>query len=138
MISSKGGIGGFLIDATCVRKKKKSDHILIHCSKTHLLWWLVFALFGIQWVTHSSIREVLLSWHETFVGKKRKKAWKVAPLCLFWTLWRERNRRAFHNYESIDQAIKNYFLHLFWDWVRLSIEDGSLSLLDFVDWVGSC
>lgn len=55
---------------------------------------------------HSSIREVLLSWHETFVGKKRKKAWKVAPLRLFWTLWRERNRRAFHNYESIDQAIK--------------------------------
>ena len=46
---------------------------------------------------HSSGREVLLSWHGTFVGKKRKKAWKVASLFLFWTLWQERNRRAFDN-----------------------------------------
>ena len=31
----------------------------------------------------------------------------------------------------------NSFLYLFWDWVRLYIEGGSLSFLDFVDWVGS-
>ena len=86
---------------------------------------------------HSSVRVVLLSWHGTFVGKKRKKAWKVAPLCPFWTFWWERNRRAFYNYESMDQVIKNSFLYLFWDWARLYIEDGSLSLLDFVNWVGS-
>ena len=73
----------------------------------------------------------------TFVGKKRKKAWKVALLCLFWTLWWEKNRRALDNYESMDQAIKNSFLYLFWDWVQLYIEDGSLSLLDFLDWVDS-
>ena len=62
-----------------------------------------------------SIREVFLSWHGSFVGKKRKKAWKAAPLCMFWVLWRERNRRAFNNFESMDQTIKNSFLYLFWD-----------------------
>ena len=33
-----------------------------------------------------SIKTMLLSWHNCFVGKKRKKAWNVAPLCLFWTI----------------------------------------------------
>ena len=59
-----------------------------------------------------------MSWHGSFVGKKRNKAWKVAPLCMLWALWRERNRRVFDNYESTNQAI-NFFLYLFWDWVRL-------------------
>ena len=50
-----------------------------------------------------------MSWHGSFVGKKRNKAWKVAPLCIFWALWRERNKRVFDNYESTIQAIKFFF-----------------------------
>ena len=87
--------------------------------------------------TFSTTFEIMIPCGGTFVGKKRKKAWKVALLCLFWTLWWEKNRRALDNYESMDQAIKNSFLYLFWDWVQLYIEDGSLSLLDFLDWVDS-
>ena len=87
--------------------------------------------------TFSTTFEIMIPCGGTFDGKKRKKAWKVALLCLFWTLWWEKNRRALDNYESMDQAIKNSFLYLFWDWVQLYIEDGSLSLLDFLDWVDS-
>ena len=67
----------------CKEEEETSDHILIHCSKARLLWQLIFALFGIQWVLSCSIREVLLSWHGSFVGKKGKKAWKATPLCIF-------------------------------------------------------
>ena len=31
----------------------------------------------------SSVRETLLSWNEPFVGKKRKKVWRMGPLCIF-------------------------------------------------------
>ena len=86
---------------------------------------------------HSSVKEFLLSWGGSCVGKKRKKAWEVAPLCLFWSIWRERNRRAFENCESLDQTIKSSFLYNFWDWVTLYIGDGSMLLLDFVNWLGS-
>ena len=86
---------------------------------------------------HSSMRGVLFSWGDSLVGKKSKKAWKVAPLYLFWSIWRERNRRAFENCESLDETIKSSFLYLFWDWIRLHIRDESMSLLDFVDWLGS-
>ena len=69
----------------------------------------------------------------SFVGKKGKKIWKVVLLYLFWTIWREGNKRTFNNYESLDQTIINSFLYLFLNWVSLYIEDGSLLLLDFVD-----
>ena len=65
------------------------------------------------------VRGVLVSWAGSFIGKKRKKAWKVAPLCLFWSVWRERNRRIFESCESLDQTIQSSFLHIFWDWIRL-------------------
>ena len=95
----------------CKEEEETCDHILIHCLKARLLWNLIFALFGIQWVLSCSIREVLLNWHGSFVGKKRKKARKVTPLCMFWALWRERNKKAFDNFESTNQTIKNSFLY---------------------------
>ena len=31
--------------------------------------------------------------------KEMEKVWEATPLCLFWTLWKERNRRSFDNEE---------------------------------------
>ena len=59
------------------------DHLLVHCSKAHMLWDLLLAIFGINCVFPSSARGTLLSWRGSFVGKRRKKAWMVAPLCIF-------------------------------------------------------
>ena len=119
----------------CKEEEDTSVHILLHCPKARILWQLIFALFGVHWVMHSLVRGLLLSWGGFPVGRKRKKAWKVAPLCLFWSVWRERNRRAFENCECSYHSLKSYFLYLFWDWVRLYIGEGSLSMLDFVDWL---
>ena len=56
------------------KEEETSDYILIHCSKARLLWQLIFAFFGIQWVMHSLVREVLLIWYKSFVGKRQKKS----------------------------------------------------------------
>ena len=112
-------------------------HILLHCMKASILWQLDFALFYVQWVMLSSMRGVLLSWNDFSVGNKRKKAWKVVPLCIFWSIWRERNRRAFEDRENLDQTIKFFFLYLFWDWIGVYMGDCVTSLIDFVDWLGS-
>ena len=42
-----------------------------------------------------SVRDTLLGWHGFNMGKKRRKMWKAVPLCLFWAIWKERNRIAF-------------------------------------------
>ena len=83
----------------CKEKEEISDHLILFCKRTTMLWSLIFSLFGVQWVLHSSIKRNLLGWHSTFVGKRREKAWRAAPLCLMWTLWKERNKRAFNDIE---------------------------------------
>ena len=74
------------------KKEETSDHILLHCPKARILWQLSFALFSVQWVMHTSVRGLLLGWGGFFVGRKKKKTWNVVPLCLFWTIRKERNR----------------------------------------------
>ncbi|RVW75334.1 Isoamylase 1, chloroplastic [Vitis vinifera] len=36
----------------------------------------------------ASVRETLLGWDGSFVGKKRREVWRVGPLCIFWTVWK--------------------------------------------------
>ena len=67
----------------CLEKEETIDYLLLHCSKTKVLWDLLFNLFRVSWVLPSSVRETFLSWHGSFVGKKRKKVWKAAPLYIF-------------------------------------------------------
>ena len=57
----------------CLEEEETIDHLLLHCSKTRALWELLFTLFGVPWVLPSLVRETLLSWHGSFVGKKRKE-----------------------------------------------------------------
>ena len=34
----------------------------------------------------------------------------MAPLWIFWIVWKERNQKAFDNEEHLDQALKSSFL----------------------------
>ena len=121
----------------CKYKEKTTDHLLLFCEKARMLWLLIFSLFGVQWVMHSSVKRNLLGWYGSFVGKKREKAWKTAPLCLMWTIWKERNRRAFDDVERNDQDLKSIFLYTFVNWARVYIKDHTLSLFDFVNWLAT-
>ena len=95
----------------CKQEEETNDHLFLVCIKVRMLWNVIFALFGVHWVLHSSMKGNLLGWHGSFVGKRREKAWKAAHLCLMWTLWKERNVRAFNDVERSDQAIKYSFLY---------------------------
>lgn len=117
----------------CCKEKESVDHILIHSDKKWVVWHLLFSLFGVSWVLTSSVGETLLSWHGSFMSRKRKKVWQVAHLCLFWTMWKERNNRAFDNEEHLDQGIKVAFLSNLWVWGNLYIPFGPSSIVDFVD-----
>ena len=121
----------------CKNEEESIDHLLLFCEKARMLWYLTFSLFGVQWVMHSSVKRNLLGWYGSFVGKKREKAWKTAPLCLMWTIWKERNRRAFDDVERNDQDIKSIFLYTFVNWARVYIKDHTLSLFDFVNWLAT-
>ena len=56
-------------------------------------------------------------------------------LCLFWTVWCERNRRAYKNQEAVVHRIKLNFLYNPWAWSFVFLVKGPSSIVDFVDWL---
>ena len=113
------------------------DHLLFHCVKTRALWEMFFSLFRVLWVVLSSVRETLLSWNGSFVGKKCKKVWRMGPFCIFWTVWKARNIHTFEDDVLSIQRLKGSFVYLLWSETNLFIKDGSSMLINFIDWVGS-
>ena len=81
------------------------------------------------------MKDVLLSWHGSFVGRLKRKVWYAAPFCLFWIVWREWNRRAFENKETLVHGIKMNFLYNHWAWTLVFWFQGPSSIVDFVDWL---
>ena len=71
------------------------------------------------------------------MGKKRKTMWQAGPLCLFWAIWKARNRIALEDSVLSIQRLKASFVYLLWSETKLWIKDGPSTLIDFVDWVGS-
>lgn len=58
-------------------KKESVDHLLLHCTKTGILWQIVLSLFRLLCVI------TLFKGDGSFVRKMRKKAWKADPLSIF-------------------------------------------------------
>ena len=79
----------------CQDNEESIDHLLLHCEKTREVWNMFFTLLGVCWVFTSSVRETLVGWDGAWVGKQRRTVWKMAPLCLFWSVWKVRNSIAF-------------------------------------------
>ena len=69
--------------------------------------------------------------------KAHKKAWKVAPLCIFWTVWKERNLLVFDNTTISIHRVKSSFVYNLWSWSRAFIDMRPISLVSFIDWLGS-
>ena len=85
----------------------------------------------------SSVRETLLRWNESFMGKKHKKVWRVSPLRIFWTVRKARNKIAFEGDMLSIQRIKGSFAYLLCSETKIFIKDSPSTLIDFIDWVDS-
>ena len=81
----------------CGRTEESVHHILLHCSVVNSLWEIILSLVGVSWAFPKTVKEALLSWRGSFLGKKRMKILKSVPLCIFWTVWNERNHIAFRD-----------------------------------------
>ncbi|KAL6342769.1 hypothetical protein AAG906_016603 [Vitis piasezkii] len=83
-----------------------------------ILTLVALSLFGVAWALSFSVKETLLRWHGSFVVKAHKKAWKVALLCIFWTVWKERNLLVFDNTTISIHRVKSSFVYNLWSWFR--------------------
>ena len=51
--------------------------------------------------------------------KKDAKLWRAVPLCLFWAIWKERNRVVFDDEAFSKSRLKSCFLFSFSSWAGL-------------------
>lgn len=110
------GVGGFLRKGSHLRpidekrvhlsnqcplyhlREEMTDHLLLfHCTKTRVLWDLLFSLFGVFWVLPMSVKDTLLGWKGSFLDKDTRRIWKAGSLCIFWTVWKARNDIVFRD-----------------------------------------
>ena len=62
---------------------KSIDDSLLQRAKSRVLSQSLFSLLAWFGCSLSTIQETLSSWHGAFVGRKQKKVWRAAPLCIF-------------------------------------------------------
>ena len=58
----------------CDEGEETVDHLLVHCPMARAVWKLLLVIFRVSWVFPHTVRETLLSWQASFMGKNGKKA----------------------------------------------------------------
>jgi hypothetical protein len=104
----------------CCCEGETIGHLLLHCSKAMGLWSYVFRSFGILWVMPKDLTDLLFGWHN-WLGKAHSRIWNLIPSCLFWTIWRERNRRVFDDVECTDFQLLEFFSNSLFDWLQYGV-----------------
>ena len=65
------------------------------------------------------IKDWFFGWNNFRIKKSERKAWRVAPFCLFWAILKERNRVVFENEEFSLNRLRSTFVYSIcsWAWV---------------------
>jgi len=108
----KGGNRCFM----CKGDFESTNHLLLHCQFARVLWNLAFSGLDISWVAFDSIRNHLLAFEgflDRKVKKKKEVAAKVLPHVIFWSIWREQNRRVFESIETRKHLKDNFIKILY-------------------------
>jgi hypothetical protein len=116
----------------CRRDGETTNHLLIHCEVASGLWSFVFRKFGILWVLPGCVRDLFFGWYNG-LGKLHSKIWNMVPLCLLWTLWRERNSRIFENSERTKSQLLELFSNTLYDWAVAWGYSRCDSVISFLD-----
>ena len=112
------------------------DHLLLHCNLVSHLWRFILRFFGIQWVLAEKVVDSLFRWRNRF-GKHMSGVWNLVPLCLMWTIWKERNSRIFEDKASSMDQLMGSFVNELFDWSRIWGLTTATIVTDFVDSLGS-
>ena len=88
---------------------------------------------GVSWVQPFTVKDVLVAWRRRMEKCFAFGVWKMIPLAIWWTEWKERNRRIFEGIDLSFQDFKLYFLRILYSWSHALDGVVNLILLDFVD-----
>jgi hypothetical protein len=79
-----------------------------------------------------SVLELLNSWGAAIGYGRAKEAWRLAPLCLLWCIWREWNERLFEDVETSMVELRKRLLNTLYIWIA---SHHSLNVFTYVDFL---
>jgi hypothetical protein len=108
-----------VVEWCCMYKKsgESIDHLLIHCEVARKLWSSILNMFGVDWVMPRRVIDLLISWRGQAGHGTIMEVWRLAPLCLMWCLWRNRNVRSFENIETSMLELRKILFNTFYTWI---------------------
>jgi len=89
----------------CKKTEESMDHLLLHCDVASALWYSLFSRFGLSWVMPQRVIDLLACWWSSDWSRSAT-AGKMAPTCLFWCLWGERDNR---NFGTWRRPLRNFY-----------------------------
>jgi hypothetical protein len=102
------------------------------------LWSYILILFGVEWVMPRTVLELLTSWGASVGYGRAKEAWQLAPLCLLWCIWRERNARLFEDVETSMVDLRKRLLNMLYIWIVSHHCLNDFTYVDFLNLFSSC
>jgi hypothetical protein len=100
----------------CKSSGESIDHLFLHCMVATELWRAILQMFGVEWVMPRSVKDMLGSWKGQKGNQTLILIWRMAPLCLMWCVWRERNARCFEDCEIGLMNLKRMMLQTMFMW----------------------
>jgi hypothetical protein len=92
-------------------------------------------LFGVEWVVSRRIIDILVSWGRQVGRGIVMKVWRLAPLCLIWCLWQERNAQNFEDVETSLTELRKIVINTLHTWISTY---HSLLVTSFADFLNFC
>lgn len=75
-------------------------HVLMCCPFSWRVWPNVIKWWGISWVQPGSVPSLLQWWAGYRCNKRVKMLWKIIPLAVLWSLWKQRNESLFNDTQA--------------------------------------
>jgi len=80
-----------------------------------------------------TVLELLTSWGASVGYGLSKEAWWLAPLCLLWCIWRERNARLFEDVETSMVELRKRLLNMLYILIASHHYLNDFTFVDFLN-----
>jgi hypothetical protein len=100
----------------CKISRESIDHLFLHCMVATKSWRTILQMFGVEWVMPRSMKDMLGSWRGQKGNQTLIPIWRMAPLCLMWCVWRERNACCFEDCETDLMNLEKMMLQTLFMW----------------------
>ena len=121
----------WLVGVACVRTNGRPGTTYLFIVRLLLPYGVLFSLCLGSSGCSAKVLDLLFGWHNWF-GRRSSAIWNLAPLCVMWSLWQERNRRIFEDLEKPFSHLQEQFSGLLFDCSRSWGFTEASSLPDFV------